>query len=249
MRHMPRSLVAIAVLFLASPAVAEDGADSWWSLRPLSATPPPVHPTPSPHANPVDAFVSARLGTAGLTASPTASRRALARRLSFDLLGLPPDPSTVDQFVNDSRPGAWIRLVDRLLAHPHYGERWARHWLDIVRYGESQGFERDKIRPDAWRYRDWVAGAFNSDMPYNRFVSWQLAGDVLHPGNPRAVIATGFLVAGSYDEVGNSQQSQAMKRIVRQDELEDIVSVVGQAFLGLTIHCARCHDHKFDPIP
>ncbi len=249
MRHMPRSLVAIAVLLLASPAVAEDGADSWWSLRPLSATPPPVHPTPSPHANPVDAFVSARLGTAGLTASPTASRRALARRLSFDLLGLPPDPSTVDQFVNDSRPGAWIRLVDRLLAHPHYGERWARHWLDIVRYGESQGFERDKIRPDAWRYRDWVAGAFNSDMPYNRFVSWQLAGDVLHPGNPRAVIATGFLVAGSYDEVGNSQQSQAMKRIVRQDELEDIVSVVGQAFLGLTIHCARCHDHKFDPIP
>ena len=170
------------------------------------------------------------------------------RRLSFDLLGLPPDPDTVDRFAADPRPGAWKRLVDRLLAHPHFGERWARHWLDIVRYGESQGFERDKLRPNAWRYRDWVAAALNSDMPYNRFAAWQLAGDVLHPDNPQAVIATGFLVAGSYDEVGNSQQSQAMKRIVRQDELEELVGTVGQTFLGLTVNCARCHDHKFDPI-
>ena len=246
---MPRLPVAIAVLLLSSPVLAEEAADSWWSLRPLSTASPPAPESRSPWSNPIDAFVAARRNAAGLTASPRATRRALVRRLSFDLLGLPPDPAAADQFLSDPRPGAWTRLVDRMLAHPHYGERWARHWLDIVRYGESQGFERDKIRPDFWRYRDWVAAAFNSDMAYDRFASLQLAGDVLHPNNPRAVVATGFLVAGSYDEVGNSQQSQAMKRIVRQDELEDIVSVVGQAFLGLTIHCARCHDHKFDPIP
>ncbi len=246
---MFRSFPAIAILLLAVPVSAEDTADPWWSLQPLSAAHPPAHSLLPPHANPVDAFVFDRLATVGLAPSHRGSRRALARRLSFDLLGLPPNPDTVDRFAADSRPGAWKRLVDRLLAHPHFGERWARHWLDIVRYGESQGFERDKLRPNAWRYRDWVASALNSDMPYNRFAAWQLAGDVLHPDNPQAVVATGFLVAGSYDEVGNSQQSQAMKRIVRQDELEDVVSVVGQAFLGLTIHCARCHDHKFDPIP
>jgi len=228
-------------------AIAEDNSQ-WWSLQPLSTTAAPLGESIPTHGNPLDTFVLKRLHLAGIAPSRRASRRVLARRLSFDLLGLPPDPDTLDEFLNDIRPDAWTHLVNRMLAHPHYGERWARHWLDAVRYGESQGFERDKLRPDAWRYRDWVAAALNADMPYDRFSGWQLAGDVLQPTNPQAVVATGFLVAGPYDEVGNSQQSQAMKRVVRQDELEDLVSVVGQTFLGLTIHCARCHDHKFDPI-
>ena len=250
-------LVPIALLVLSahtpltSQAVAGD-EELWWSLRPLTRRTPPSAPgspgSPS-HGNPIDAFIGSRLATAGITPSARAPRRVLARRLAIDLLGLPPVPDTIDGFLADLRPDAWAQLVDRLLAHPHYGERWARHWLDVARYGESQGFERDKLRPNFWRYRDWVTRALNADMPYDRFAAWQLAGDVLHPGDPLAVVATGFLVAGPYDEVGNSQQSQAMKRVVRQDELEDLVSVVGQTFLGLTIHCARCHDHKFDPIP
>jgi uncharacterized protein DUF1553/uncharacterized protein DUF1549/concanavalin A-like lectin/glucanase superfamily protein len=139
-------------------------------------------------------------------------------------------------------------VVERLLASPHFGERWARHWLDIIRFGESQGFERDKLRTNSWRYRDWVVNAFNRDMPYDEFVRMQLAGDVLKPDDPNAIIATGCLVAGAFDEVGQSQQSAAMRAIVRQDEFEDIISTVGETFLGLTVHCARCHDHKFDPV-
>ena len=241
-------LIPIALLVLTAQAVAADD-QPWWSLQPLSHSTPPALAHIPAHGNPIDAFIGSRLRGKGLTASARASRRVLARRLAIDLLGLPPDPHTLDRFLANPRPDAWNQLVDCLLDHPHHGERWARHWLDLVRYGESQGFERDKLRPNFWRYRDWVARALNSDMPYNRFAAWQLAGDVMEADNPRAVIATGFLVAGAYDEVGNSQQSQAMKRVVRQDELEDIVSVVGQTFLGLTIHCARCHDHKFDPIP
>jgi len=239
----------LVALCLATHAVCGEPAESWWSLRPLTRPAPPASTHIPDHGNPIDAFIRAGLDTAGITPSARASRRVLARRLAIDLLGLPPDPDTLDRFLATLRPDSWNRLVDRQLAHPHYGERWARHWLDLVRYGESQGFERDKLRPNFWRYRDWVARGLNADIRYDRFAAWQLAGDVLQPDNPRAVIATGFLVAGAYDEVGNSQQSQVMKRVVRQDELEDVVSVVGQTFLGLTIHCARCHDHKFDPIP
>jgi hypothetical protein len=141
-----------------------------------------------------------------------------------------------------------LRLLERLLESPHYGERWGRHWLDIVRFGESQGFERDKLRPNSWPYRDWVIAAFNDDLPYDEFVRLQLAGDVIYAGDPRAVIATGFLVAAPWDEVGQTQQSAAMKAVVRQDELEDLIGVTGQTFLGLTVNCARCHDHKFDPV-
>ena len=228
---------------------ADRAGRDWWSLQPLSEH-PPAAPTsfPSWSTNPIDDFVLRQLTAAHLSPSPRAARRTLARRLSFDLLGLPPDPTDLDSFVNDRQNDAWPRLIDRLLAHPHYGERWARHWLDVMRFGESQGFERDKLRPHAWRYRDWITSALNDDMPYDQFAAWQLAGDVLSPGSADGIVATGFLVAGPYDEVGNSQISQAMKRVVRQDELEEIISVVGQSFLGLTIHCARCHDHKFDPI-
>ena len=189
--------------------------------------------------NPIDTFVLAQLEARKLTPSAEASSRILQRRLHFALIGLPTTGPI-------NKPHG--TLVQELLSSPHYGERWARHWLDVARYGESQGFERDKLRPNSWRYRDWVVQAFNRDLPFDKFARMQIAGDVLTKNSAEGFIATGFLVGGAWDEVGQSQQSSAMKAVVRQDELEDYVSTIGQAFLGLTIHCARCHDHKFDPI-
>ena len=220
----------------------------WWALQPVARPPLPAVGDSAWPRTAIDRFVLAGLEEQGLSPSPEADRRTLIRRLSFDLLGLPPSPEDVRTFVTDRSPDAYARLVDRLLASPHHGERWARHWLDLARFGESQGFERDKIRPNAWRYRDWVVDAFNGDMPYDRFARLQLSGDVLWPDDAGALAATGFLVAGPYDEVGQSQLSAAMKAVVRQDELEDIVGTVGQTLIGLSVNCARCHDHKFDPI-
>jgi hypothetical protein len=220
----------------------------WWALQPLAQTVPPVNRHAKRQRGGIDGFIEQKLHERGLAPSPEADRRTLIRRLSFDLLGLPPSPERVSAFVADERPDAYERLVDELLASPHYGVRWGRHWLDVARFGESQGFERDKLRENAWPYRDWVIDALNRDLPYDQFARLQLAGDVLAPDEPAAVIATGFLVAGPFDEVGKTQQSAAMKAVVRQDELEDLASVVGQTFLGLTVNCARCHDHKFDPI-
>ena len=220
----------------------------WWSLQPLHRTPAPAVRDAAWPRSDLDRFILARLETAGLRPAPPADRRTLVRRLSFDLTGLPPAPERVTAFLADESPRAYEDLVDEYLASPSYGERWARHWLDIVRFGESQGFERDKLRPNSWPYRDWVIQAFNRDLPYDEFVRLQIAGDVLHPEDPLAVVASGFLVAGPWDEPGNSQQSAAMKAIVRQDELEDIIGTTCQTFLGLTVNCARCHDHKFDPV-
>src|SRR5262245_12908097 len=220
----------------------------WWSLQPVASPRPPSVKDRSWLANPIDAFVLHQLEASRLLPTPRADRRTLIRRLAFDLIGLPPTPDEVAAFLADEAPGAYEKLVDRYLASPHYGVRWARRWLDLARYGESNGFEFDEFRPDAWRYRDWVVNALNRDMPYDEFTRLQLAGDVLVPGDPEAVEATGFLVAGAYDTTGQTQQSEAMRAVVRQDELEDVISTVGQTFLGLTIHCARCHDHKFDPV-
>lgn len=220
----------------------------WWSLKPVAVGKPPAVKANQWPINAIDHFVLARLEAEGLKPSPPADRVALIRRLSFDLLGLPPTPKEIDDFVKDADPRAYEKLVDRLLAAPRYGERWARHWLDVVRFGESHGFEHDELRRNAWPYRDWVIKALNDDMPYDEFARLQIAGDVLRPEDPSGVAATGFLVAGGYDSVGQAQQSAAMKAVVRQDELEDIVGTLGQTFLGLTVHCARCHDHKFDPI-
>jgi hypothetical protein len=164
------------------------------------------------------------------------------RRLTFDLLGMPPSPEEVDRFVSDGAPDAYERLVDRLLASPRYGERWAQHWLDLARFAETDGFEHDKVREAAWRYRDWVIGALNSDMPYDRFAQWQLAGDLLEPDNPDARVATAFCVAGPDMPDINSQQER------KHNLLNEMTSTVGSVFLGLQVGCAQCHDHMFDPI-
>ncbi|WP_435015836.1 DUF1553 domain-containing protein [Tundrisphaera sp. TA3] len=220
----------------------------WWSLQPVARPEVPPVQNPGWARSPIDRFVLAKLEANGLSPAREADRVALIRRVTFDLTGLPPTPEEVDAFAADASPTAYESLVDRLLGSPQYGVRWARWWLDLARFGESNGFEYDEFRPDAWRYRDWVVGALNRDLPYDEFARLQIAGDVLRPDDPAAVDATGFLVAGAYDTVGNNQVSVAMKAAVRADELEDFVGTVGQTFLGLTVHCARCHDHKFDPI-
>jgi len=229
-----------------------------WSLQPLKLPPVPMFANLSdakPSAlkvdcsNPIDAFVSVRLATNGLSLSPPADRATLIRRLSFDLIGLPPSPQEIDMFLADQSPQAYEHVVERLLASPRYGERWGRHWLDVARYTESQGFEYDRLRDNAWHYRDYVIKSFNDDKPYDRFMKEQIAGDVLDPVTTESVIGASLLVCGPWDEAGNAQANATQKLITREDELEDTISVVGQTFLGLTINCARCHSHKFDPIP
>jgi hypothetical protein len=190
--------------------------------------------------NPVDQFIAARLAKEGLRPAAEADRATLIRRLSFDLLGLPPTPEEVDGFVRDESATAYERLVDRYLASPAYGERWARHWLDVVRFAETTGFETNAQRPNAWPYRDYVIRAFNGDKPYDEFIRDQLAGDA--GGEDEA---TGYLVAGAYDQVKGDPALSAQQRA---DELNDMVSTTGGTFLGLTVGCARCHDHKFDPV-
>jgi hypothetical protein len=216
-----------------------------WSLRPLHA---PVVQAASA-TSPIDAYITARLTTNGLALSPEATRVALIRRLSFDLIGLPPSPREIDDFLQDQSPIAYEQLVERLLASPHYGERWGRHWLDVARYTESQGFEYDKLRDHAWHYRDYVIKSFNDDKPYDRFMKEQVAGDVLEPVTSDGIIGASLLVCGAWDEAGNGQANATQKAITREEEMEDMISVIGQTFLGLTINCARCHAHKFDPIP
>ena len=192
--------------------------------------------------NAIDAFIEAQLAGKHLSSSPPADRRVLIRRLYFDLTGLPPTPEDVTAFIADKKEDAYYRLVEKLLASPRYGERWARHWLDVVRFAESHGFEMNQPRPNAWPYRDYVIRAFNEDKPYDRFVSEQLVGDALGIDE-----ATGFLVAGPWDQVKSPDPVLTANQ--RADELHDIVSVTASTFLGLTVGCARCHNHKFDPIP
>ncbi len=192
-------------------------------------------------AGEVDAFIAAAQRGRGLSASPRADRRTLIRRLYLVLHGMPPTPEEVEAFVADRGPGAWGRLVERALASPRYGERFARHWLDIVRFAESNGFETNRERPNAYRYRDYVIAAFNGDKPYDQFIKEQLAGDA-----SGADVATGFLVAGPYDIVKSPDPNLTLMQ--RQDELADMVNASGTTFLGITLGCARCHDHKFDPV-
>ncbi|WDI41593.1 DUF1553 domain-containing protein [Bremerella sp. P1] len=216
----------------------------WWSLRPLSEVAPPAIKSPWVR-NEIDAFVLRRLQEEGLNPSSKADPRTLIRRLYFDLIGLPPTPGQVAAFEKDPSEAAYQKIVDELLQSEHYGERWGRHWLDVVRFGESDGFERNFQRENAWHYRDWVINALNNDMRYDQFVRMQLVGDQIVGGTEGAA-ATGFWVAGVHNTtVGGSKR---MKQLARQDEIEEVLGTVGQTFVGLTFNCARCHDHKFDPI-
>ncbi len=226
-------------------------AGVWWSLKPLTRPAVPRPENAGGIRTPVDAFIRVELEAKGLCQSPEADRVTLLRRVTFDLLGLPPTPEEIDAFVNDTAPCAWERVVERLLASPHYGERWGRHWLDVAHYGDTHGYDKDKRRDNAWPYRDYVVGAFNSDKPYEQLVKEQLAGDVLFPANPDAVAATGFVVAGPWDFVGHTEvrEGTVEKERTRSLDRDDMVTNAATTFLSLTVGCARCHDHKFDPVP
>ncbi|HKQ76082.1 MAG TPA: DUF1549 and DUF1553 domain-containing protein [Blastocatellia bacterium] len=194
--------------------------------------------------NPIDAFILQRLKSEGLKPSPSSDRATLIRRAYFDMIGLPPPPQEVAEFTADKSPDAWRKLVEKLLASPHYGERWGRHWLDVVRFAETDGFEYDTHRRDAWRYRDYVIRAFNNDKPYDRFVTEQLAGDEIGDGEEEALVASGFNRLGPLRKNAGNQEVASS----RNEVLTEMANAVGSALLGVTLGCARCHNHKFDPI-
>lgn len=216
-----------------------------WAFRPLAPAAPPAVRQAGWVRTPVDRFILARLEEKAIAPNPAAGREKLIRRASFDLWGLPPTSAEIDAFVNDTSPGAFDNLVDRLLEGPHYGERWARHWLDLARFAESGGYEFDGDRPGAYLYRDFVIKALNDDVPYDEFVRLQVAGDQLHPGDFLAATATGFLVAGPFP----GQVTAKTRERIRYDHLDDMVATAGNALLALGLGCARCHDHKYDPVP
>ncbi len=218
----------------------------FWAFQPLKkSVPVPKVKETEWCRTPIDRFILAKQEAAGLRPNPQAEKRTLIRRATFDQLGLPATPEEVEAFLADNSPHAWESVVDRLLKSDHYGERWARHWMDVARFAESHGYEQDYNRPHAYHFRDFLIKAFNGDMPFDQFVQWQLAGDELAPENPLALMATGFLGAGAFP----TQLTEAEFESARYDELDDIVTTTGVAFLGLSIGCARCHDHKYDPIP
>jgi hypothetical protein len=229
-----------------TPPVGQRAGLDWWSLQPVRRPDVPKPSRPEWVRNSIDAFVLAQLDAKKLSPAPEADRAAYIRRVTFDLTGLPPTPEEVEKFVNDKSPDAYETLVDRLLSSPAYGERWGRHWLDVVRFAESHGYEMNTLRPNAWPYRDYVIAAFNEDRPFARFVREQLAGDVAAKDNTLGNAATGFLVGGPHDLVGNATKDGQLQQ--RADDLFDMVSTTSTTFLGLTVGCARCHDHKFDPI-
>lgn len=215
---------------------------SHWSFQSIQRPPLPELAEQAVARNPIDLFVLEKLEDKGLSLAPQADRETLIRRVSFDLIGLPPSPSEVDAFVNDPRPNAYDHLVDQLLGSPQFGERWAQHWLDLARFAESDGFEHDIVRKNAWRYRDWVVQALNRDLPFNRFLAHQLAGDEAIDDSPEAELGTGFLVAGP--DMPDINLTAERRHIV----LNEITSTVGAVFMGLGVGCAQCHDHKFDPL-
>jgi mono/diheme cytochrome c family protein len=219
--------------------------ENLWAYQPLKKPPVPVLEGMSA-ANPIDAFIAARLKAMDISPAPPADRRTLIRRVTFDLVGLPPSPKEIDAFLSDPDPDerAFARVIDRLLASPHYGEQWGRHWLDVVRYADSAGLANDFERGNAWRYRDYVVRAFNEDKPHDQFIREQLAGDEIDPENPELLVAVGFLRMGPWELTG-----MEVAKIARQRYLDDVTETIGQVFLAHPLQCARCHDHKFDPVP
>ncbi|MGE4180574.1 MAG: DUF1549 domain-containing protein, partial [Limisphaerales bacterium] len=243
------SVLALAVSTARSqtPSPTRPVADAvGWAFQPLASPPSPEVRLPNWAQTPIDRFILSALEARGLAPGPPAERRTLLRRGHLDLLGMPPTPAEVDAFVGDPAPTpeAWRRVVRELLRRPQHGERWARYWLDVARFAESSGFEHDYDRPAAYHFRDFVIRAFNDDMPFDQFVRWQLAGDEFAPDDPLALMATGFLGAGVFPTQITANEVER----TRYDAMDDMLATTGTAMLGLTIGCARCHDHKFDPI-
>jgi uncharacterized protein DUF1553/uncharacterized protein DUF1549 len=240
-------LCAVAALWAAEETVAPLGTYTpverrYWAFQPRKNVAPPVT-SDRWVRTPIDAFILAALRKNGLEPAPEADAVTLIRRVTYDLTGLPPTPREIDEFLSDRSPQAWEKLVDRLLASPHYGEQWGRHWLDVVRFAESDGYEYDTHRPDAYRYRDYVVGSLNDDKPYDAFVREQLAGDEIDPANPAFLVASGFNRLGPLRKNAGNQDVASSQNEV----LSEMTNIVGAAFLGVTVGCARCHDHKFDP--
>ncbi len=226
--------------------VVTEEAKKYWAYQPIKRSPIPTVTNKAWVKNPIDAFILEKLEAKGLSPAKPADPNALIRRVTYDLTGLPPTPEQVDAFVKEAsaKPEvAYEALIDRLLASPHYGEKWGRHWLDLVRYAETNGYERDGPKPYAWRYRDYVIRSFNADKPFDRFIKEQLAGDEMPGDDPEQVIATGYYRLGLWDD------EPADPLLARYDELDDWVATTSQVFLGMTMNCARCHEHKIDPIP
>ena len=224
--------------------LSSEKVSKFWSYGQIKHAEPPVHENDTWSINAIDKFVLRKAQSKGIRPNDKVKRTKLIRRASYDLIGLAPTREEVEAFIADESSDAYSKLIDRLLASPHYGERWGRHWLDVARFGESHGYESDNERPSAWTYRDAVIRALNQGMPFDQFVRWQVAGDVIKSEDPLAVTLTGFLTAGStVTNVDGVDREKAT-----YDKMDDIVSATGAAFLGLTIGCARCHDHKYDPI-
>jgi hypothetical protein len=226
----------------AEPRAFSERQRNWWSLKPIVQPDPPAVKARNWVATPVDAFVLAKLEAAGIAPNPRADRRTLLRRATIDLTGLLPTEQQIQEFQSDTSPDAWSTVVDRLLASPAYGERWGRHWLDVARYADSNGFKADETRPHIWRYRDYVVKAFNDDKPYDQFIREQIAGDELFPGSPEALVAMGF------NRHWIDETNAAGLLLRRQETIDEMTNATGAVFLGMTVACARCHDHKFDPI-
>jgi hypothetical protein len=257
MNGSPRTLTALAgfsaLWAVVAPAAAQPTpavrggrtdaplASRHWAFLPIRQPPLPASQAATWAGTPVDVFVRAKLDEAGLEPAPPADRRTRLRRIYLDLIGLPPTPDEQRQFLADESPDAVARVVDDLLARPQYGERWARHWLDVTRYAESNGYERDGVKPHAWRYRDYVIDSFNRDKPFDRFLTEQIAGDEIDDSNAESQIATTFLRLGTWDD------EPADPDVDRYDQLDDVLGTTATAFLGITLRCARCHDHKFEP--
>ena len=237
------SIISLGLIFN-NEGISSDDGKTLWSLNKISLVEPPVIEADTWSRNEIDKFILQKLRSVGIEPNPAADKLTTIRRVSFDLLGLAPTREEIQKFEADKSGNSYEKLLDSLLANPHYGERWGRHWLDVARFGESHGYESDNERPHAWTYRDAVIKALNQNLPFDEFVKWQVAGDILRPEDSLAVSLTGFLSAGStVTNVDGVDREKA-----NYDKMDDIVSATGSAFLGLTVGCARCHNHKYDPI-